>query len=367
MSKVSTKIPLINNSLEISTKFSFDNTNIESFETSVENYLGNHSFFTALNSGTSAIHLALILLGVKAKDEVICQSFTFAASAYPILYQKATPVFVDSELETWNMCPESLREAITHRIQHYKKPKAIIVVHTYGMPAKMREIMAISQEFEIPVLEDAAGAFGAIYDGKKCGTMGDFGVFSFNNNKIITTYGGGGLVLKNKSLKERALFYATQAKEKESYYEHSKIGYNYRMSPVAAAIGQQELNNLELKMSNKKKINFFYSELFDAVDGVELQKRPNHLFDPNFWLSSILVHQDKCGFSNTTLKNHLSKDNIASRYLWNPLHVQPVFKKCLYFGGQVAEELFKKGISLPSGFLQTNELQRISSSIQKLL
>ncbi|WP_159950370.1 DegT/DnrJ/EryC1/StrS family aminotransferase [Polaribacter septentrionalilitoris] len=367
MSKVSTKIPLINNSLEFSTQFSFDNTNIESFESSVENYLGDHSFFTALNSGTSAIHLALILLGVKANDEVICQSFTFAASAYPILYQKAIPVFVGSELETWNMCPELLREAITHRIQHHKKPKAIIVVHTYGMPAKMKEIMAISQEFEIPVLEDAAGAFGAIYDGKKCGTIGDFGVFSFNNNKIITTYGGGGLVCRKKYKKNRALFYATQAKEKESYYEHSKIGYNYRMSPVAAAIGQQELNNLEKKIREKKKINTYYSELFDAVDGVELQKASGNEFQSNFWLSSLVVHQDKCGFSNTVLKNHLSKYNIASRYLWKPLHVQTIFKKCLYFGNKIAEELFKKGISLPSGAIQKNELERISTSIQKLL
>ena len=364
---MNTKIPLINNSLKFSTQFSFDNTNIESFETSVENYLGDHSFFTALNSGTSAINLALILLGVKANDEVICQSFTFAASAYPILYQKARPVFVDSELETWNMCPESLREAITHRIQHHKKPKAIVVVHTYGMPAKMNEIMAISKEFGIPVLEDAAGAFGAMYDGKKCGTIGDFGVFSFNNNKIMTTFGGGGLVARDKSQKDLAIFYATQAKDPVSFYKHSKIGYNYRMSPVAAAIGQHELNDLTLRINNKASINAYYNNLFNGINGVTLQNNPNALFRSNFWLSSLLIDADKCTFNNTMLKKQLSKDNIESRYLWNPLHLQPIFKNCLYFGGQVAEELFKKGLSLPSGFMKKNELERISTSIQKLL
>lgn len=288
---MNTKIPLINNSLKFSTQFSFDNVNVETFESTIEKYLGDRLFFTALNSATSAIHLALILSNVKEGDEVICPSFTFAATAYPILYLKAKPVFVDSEYETWNMCPDTLREAILHRIKNNKKPKAIIVVHSYGMPAKMNEIMSISKEFEIPVIEDAAGAFGAVYDHKKCGTMGNFGVFSFNNNKILTTFGGGGLISKHNSLKDKALFYATQAKETEPFYKHSEIGYNYRMSPVAAAIGIEGFRDLEFKMRSKKNVYSYYMNLFDTINGIALQKNPSDLFRPNYWLSSIIVNK----------------------------------------------------------------------------
>lgn len=364
MSKI---IPLINNAIDTTLKFSYNNRNIEDFESDFERFLGRGHSFTALNSGTSSIHLALLLLGVKSGDEVICQTFTFAASAFPVLYLKARPVFIDSERKTWNMCPDSLREAIMHRLKKGKKPKAIIVVHTYGMPAKMDEILKVSKEFNIPIIEDAAGALGSIYKEQKCGTIGDFGVFSFNNNKIITTFGGGGLVTKNKTLKKKSIFLATQAKEDCSHYKHNEIGYNYRMSPVAASLGLSELSLLGKKILHKKNIFSYYDHLFECIPGVELKKEPNENFESNHWLTSVLINDNEANESNITLRKKLYMEGIETRLLWKPLHLQLVFKNCLYFGNNVAEMLFNSGLSLPSGILEKSDLDRISSSINKIL
>lgn len=344
---------------------SLDSINI--FESKLELYLKEEKKAAALNSGTSAIHMALILSGVEDGDIVLCQTATFSASVNPIIYQRAKPVFVDSETETWNMCPLALEEAIEFQLIKGKKPKAIIVVHLYGMPAKMDEISAIAKKHSITLIEDAAEALGSSYKGQKCGTFGDFGILSFNGNKIITTSGGGALVCKTKEDKQKAIFLATQARDDAPHYQHSQIGYNYRMSNVLAGIGRGQMEILDKHVALRRKNNQFYQNLFKDVVGITVFKEPSEDYFSNHWLSCVLIDKSVTGFSREDLSLQLEKENIESRPLWKPMHLQPVFKDCLYFGMQVAENLFEKGLCLPSGSNLTNDdRKRIEVSIKKL-
>ena len=340
--------------------------NILGFEQDIKTYLNTKNEVVALSSGTAAIHLALILSGVIAGDTVVCQSMTFSASANPIVYQGATPVFIDSEKETWNMCPVAFEEAIKDCITKGKKPKAIIVVHLYGMPAKMDEISAIAKKYKISLIEDAAEALGSSYKGQKCGTFGDFGILSFNKNKIITTTGGGALICKTEELKQRAIFLATQARDKAPHYQHSELGYNYRMSNVLAGIGRGQMEVLDKHIASRRANNKFYKEaLFNTTDGISVFKEPNENYCSNHWLSCILIDESKTGFSPETLRLFLLEKNIESRPLWKPMHLQPFFKECNYYGNTIAQSLFEKGLCLPSGSnLSSIDLKRIKSSIE---
>ncbi len=321
----------------------------------------------ALSSGTAAIHLALILLDVKAGDEVICQSFTFSASANPIVYQGATPIFVDSETDTWNMCPIHLRKAIEDRIAKGKKPKAIIPVHLYGMPAKMDEIIAIANEFDIPIIEDAAEGLGAHIDGKACGTFGKLGVLSFNGNKIITTSGGGALLSNNEDYIKKARFLATQARDAAPHYQHSHIGYNYRMSNVCAAIGRGQMTVLQDRV-NQRRLNFeLYSNHLANISGISFLNEPVGYYS-NRWLSTILVDPSKTnGVTREDIRLALEKENIESRPLWKPMHMQPIFENYPFYGDGTAERLFEQGLCLPSGSnLDENELLEVVKIIKNL-
>lgn len=330
--------------------------NVEGFEADLEGYLGNDCHIGALSSGTAAIHLALILLDVQSTDEVICQSFTFSASANPIVYQGATPIFVDSEADTWNICPQALEEAILDRIAKGKKPKAIIAVHIYGMPFKVDEINAIAEKYNIPLIEDAANALGSSYKGQKCGTFGAFGVLSFNGNKIITTSGGGALVTVTKEQKEKAVFLATQARDAAPHYQHSEIGYNYRMSNICAGIGRGQMEVLDEHVGLRRDMQQWYQDYFASVLGVRILNEPNSDFYSNHWLTAILLEPELCGGKNREdLRLALEAANIESRPLWKPMHLQPVFEHCSYYGGSVAESLFEKGLCLPSGSNLTDE------------
>lgn len=328
--------------------------NVDEFESSLQNYFDDESFVTALNSGTSAIHLALILLGVNKNDEVICQSMTFSASANPILYQGATPVFVDSEEDTWNICPEFLEIAIQDRIKKGKKPKAVITVHLYGNPYKVDEIHAIADRYGIPIIEDSAEALGSSYKGKKCGTFGTFGVLSFNGNKIITTSSGGALLTNSKKVKEKAIFYATQSKDNAIHYQHSEIGYNYRMSNVCAGVGLGQIKILDKNVKSRRENHKFYKEIFRNIDGVEIFEVVNKDYFSNYWLNTILI-ETKNQKNKDDLILALEKANIESRPLWKPMHLQPVFEQYPYYGNKVAEKLFEKGLCLPSGSNITQE------------
>ena len=365
------KIPLSESTINIDLKTSFSSVDmgfVYQFENTLETYYQKEKKIVALNSGTSAIHLALILSGVKENDEVLCQSFTYVATVNPIIYQKATPVFIDSEMDTWNMCPNQLELAIKDRIAKGKKPKAIIFVHSYGMPAKIDEIIAISNKYNIILIEDAAEALGSEYKGKKCGTFGDFGILSFNNNKIITTLGGGALICKTEEEKQKAVFYATQAKENVNYYKHKEVGYNYRMNSFAAFLGVLEFENLKEYLKKRKYINDFYKNFFMNFNKIAVLKEPSKDFLSNNWLSCILINMKKEVFNNIILMDLLKKENIESRFLWKPMHIQPIFKDYPYYGNKIAENLFKKGICLPSGSnLEKNDLERIINSIKKFL
>jgi len=342
--------------------------NVNGFEIDLEEYIKSDVNVACVSSGTAAIHLALILADVQLNDEVICQTFTFSASANPIAYVGASPIFIDSEKDTWNMCPLALEEAIKDKIAKGKKPKAILFVHLYGMPAKIDEIVAISTKYEITLIEDAAEALGSTYKGQKCGTFGDFGILSFNGNKIITTSGGGALVCKSEEDKQRAIFLATQARDDAPHYQHSEIGYNYRMSNVLAGIGRGQMEVLDTHVSLRRKMNQFYKELFKDVDGVTVFTEPNLDFYSNHWLSCISIDASKTGFSSQELRLQLEKDQIESRPLWKPMHLQPVFQGCDYYGGRVAEDLFLSGLCLPSGSnLSNKDRVRISDSIEKML
>lgn len=341
--------------------------NVNGFEQDLENYLGNEAKVAALASGTSALHLALIMAGVLHGDEVICQSMTFSASANPIVYQGANPVFVDSESKTWNMCPVHLETAIKDRIAQGKKPKAIIVVHLYGMPAQMDRIVDIAKTYNITLIEDAAEALGSNYKGQKCGTFGDYGVLSFNGNKIITTSGGGALVCKTKEAKDKAVFLATQARDAAPHYQHSHIGYNYRMSNIVAGIGRGQMQVLDKHIGLRRENNSFYNELFENKEGITVFKEASTPYFSNHWLSAVIIDADKTGFTREDLRLRLEEDNIEARPLWKPMHLQPVFKDAPYIGKKIAENLFENGLCLPSGSNLTNVYKdRIKKSIEKL-
>lgn len=338
---------------------------VNGFEADLQSFTGAvHA--AALSSGTAALHLALILLGVASGDEVICQSFTFSASANPIVYQGATPVFVDSEKDTWNMNPEYLEAAIADRMARGKKPKAIIAVDLYGMPAKMLEISEIANRYDIPLIEDAAEALGSHIEGKMCGTFGKLNILSFNGNKIITTSGGGALLSEDGELVARARFLATQARDNAPHYQHSQIGYNYRMSNVVAAIGRGQMHVLPGRV-NKRRENFErYSKLFGEINqrgyAVKLLPEPAGFFS-NRWLTTVTIDPDKNnGITREDLRLAFEADNIESRPLWKPMHLQPVFADAPFYGDGTSEELFEQGLCMPSGSnLENQDWKRIET------
>ena len=335
--------------------------NVNNFEQDLENYLNENVFVGALSSGTAALHLGLILLNVKPGDEVICQSMTFSASANPIAYLGATPIFIDSEMDTWNMCPVALEEAIKDRISKGKKPKAIIPVHLYGMPAKMDEIRNIATQYDIPILEDSAEALGSSYKNKKCGTFGDIAVLSFNGNKIITTSGGGAMVTHSKELKDKAVFLSTQARDNAPHYQHSEIGYNYRMSNICAGIGRGQMEVLDKHVNFRRANHQFYKELFSKINEVVILTEPNSDFYSNHWLSAILLQTYE---QREALRLAFENENIETRPLWKPMHLQPIFQNAPYYGEKVSESLFEKGLCLPSGSnLTDSDRARISNVI----
>ncbi|SUB88425.1 UDP-4-amino-4-deoxy-L-arabinose--oxoglutarate aminotransferase [Porphyromonas macacae] len=343
--------------------------NVNGFEADLEKYIdGKGRKVVALSAGTAAIHLALVMLGVQRDDEVICQSFTFSASANPIMYQGAKPVFVDSEPDTWNMCPKALREAIEDRIgQTGKKSKAIIPVHLYGMPAKMEEIKAIADEYDIPVIEDAAEAIGSEYKGKKCGTFGNYGALSFNGNKMITTSGGGALVCPGEEEAKRVMFFATQARDNAPHYQHSHIGYNYRLSNICAGIGRGQMLVLEDHIAKRRRNHRIYMEQLSSVKGITVMDNPSKDFNSNFWLTCIVVDPEEAGFTREDIRLALEADNIESRPLWKPMHLQPVFAGCPFYGNGVSEKLFDNGLCLPSGSsLKKEDLERVCHVIESL-
>lgn len=339
--------------------------NVDEFEHRLEKYLGAPNV-VALSAGTAAIHLALVALGVGAGDEVICQSFTFAASANPIKYQGADPVFVDSEPDTWNMSPDALEEAIIDRKKqtgHY--PKAIIPVYLYGMPAKMDEIRAIANKYGIPIVEDSAEALGSEYKGKKCGTLGNYGCLSFNGNKIITTSGGGALVCHSKEEADRVKFYATQAREQRPYYYHETIGYNYRLSNVSAGIGCGQMDVLQPHVELRRAIHKFYTKELAEIDGLSVQQNPSTDFNSNFWLSTVII-DPKTGKDPESLRQFMLDAGVETRRLWRPMHMQPVFADAPYYGGTTCETLFDRGLCLPSGSgLKEEELRYVADKIKE--
>ena len=359
--------------------------NVNAFEEELESFVGDNKKVVALSAGTAAVHLALVACGGGQGDEVMGQSFTFCASSHPMTYLGATPVFVDSEGDTWNMDPVLLEEAIKDRIaQTGKKPKAIVLVYLYGMPAKIKEIMAIADKYAIPVIEDAAEGLGSRYDGQVCGTFGRYGVLSFNGNKMITTSGGGALICPNEEAKKKIMFYATQARESYPYYQHEEIGYNYRMSNICAGIGRGQMTVLNEHISHHQHICQLYRELLAGVDGIVLHENPSSLFDSNYWLNTILLDPDvhvkgeehayetaiqgavggAAGVPHTASSQHTESEpnrnvegmrmaldaaGIESRPLWKPMHLQPVYKNNPRYVNGVSESLFKQGLCLPSG------------------
>jgi dTDP-4-amino-4,6-dideoxygalactose transaminase len=330
--------------------------NVNGFEKDLRGYLNDDVHVVALSSGTAAIHLALVQLGVGPGDEVICQSFTFAASANPIKYLGASPVFIDSESDTWNMSPKFLREAIVDRIAKTgKKPKVIVPVHLYGMPAKMDEIMAIADDFEIPILEDAAEALGSEYKSKRCGTFGEFACLSFNGNKMITTSGGGALVCSTEEEAKRTMFYATQARDNAPHYQHSKIGYNYRMSNICAGIGRGQMMVLDNHVARRRAIHKLYKKELSGIAGISVFDNPSSEFNSNHWLTCIIVDPKVAGFSREDIRLKMESENIETRPLWKPMHLQPVFEGTPFYGDGTSEALFDKGLCLPSGSSLTDD------------
>lgn len=341
--------------------------NVSGFEQDLEKYLGGNHHVAALSSGTAALHLALVVLGVQAGDEVICQSMTFSASANPIVYLGATPIFVDSEAVTWNLCPIALEAAIVDRISLGKKPKAIIAVHLYGVPFNVAEIRKIAKIYQIPIIEDSAEALGSSYDNQKCGTLGDIGILSFNGNKIITTSGGGALVTKDPKIKEKVVFLATQARDNAPHYQHSEIGYNYRMSNVCAGIGRGQMEVLEDHVQARRAMHAFYLDVFKDVEGVTVFQATSESY-ANYWLSAIIVDESKTnGITREQLRLLFEAENIETRPLWKPMHLQPVFANSPYYGAKTAESLFEKGLCLPSGSNLTDmERDRIQKVVADL-
>ena len=365
--------------------------NVNGFEADLEAFVGQDKRVVALSAGTAALHLALIACGVEAGDEVLVQSFTFCASSNPIVYLGATPIFVDSEAESWNMDPELLEQAIVDRIAVTgRKPKAIIPVYLYGMPANMERIMAVAEKYDIPVIEDAAEGFGSKYDGRVCGTFGRYGVLSFNGNKMITTSGGGALICGDDSSKQEIMFYATQARESYPYYQHEKIGYNYRMSNICAGIGRGQMTIADEHIAHHKRLQALYRELLADVEGVSLHDNPSPRFDSNFWLCTILLDdslkvkgeenayksavagavggaagvthaaeslQTDCqpNANVEAMRVALDAVGIESRPLWKPMHKQPVYASSPAYVNGVSESLFARGLCLPSGPCVTEE------------
>ncbi|MGZ9675092.1 DegT/DnrJ/EryC1/StrS family aminotransferase [Flavobacterium sp. GNP001] len=343
--------------------------NVTGFEKDLESYLGNNAHVGALSSGTAALHLGLVLLGVQAGDVVLCQSMTFSASANPILYQGAIPVFIDSEIATWNLCPVALEQAIVQEIAKGKKPKAIIAVHLYGVPYQIEAIRAIADQYEIPILEDSAEALGSTYKGQKCGTFGDIAALSFNGNKIITTSGGGALVAQSEAIKERAIYYATQARDAAPHYQHSEIGYNYRMSNICAGIGRGQMEVLDDHVAKRREMHDFYEELFQDEEGITVFSSPDSDYFANYWLSAIVIDPTKTnGLTSEQLRLALDAEQIESRPLWKPMHLQPIFEQYAYYGTTVSQDLFENGLCLPSGSnLTDTDKTRIKQAILKVL
>ncbi len=342
--------------------------NVDGFEKDLEQFLGEGTHVAAVTTGTAALHLALVILGVEKDDYVICQSLTFSASANPIMYLGGIPVFVDSEPDTWNICPNALEDAVKSCIKKGKKPKAIITVCLYGMPYKVDEIREISDKYGIPILEDSAEALGSTYKGQKCGTFGDISVLSFNGNKIITTSGGGALVLKDEIYKKKAVFLSTQAKDDAPHYQHSTVGYNYRLSNVCAGIGRGQMEVINDRVALRRKNHEFYKEIFTSFVGVNFFSEPSLDFFSNHWLNAVIIDPNKTnGFRSEDLRYEFQKENIESRPLWKPMHMQPLFNKAEYFGAIIAEKLFKFGLCLPSGSNMSNkDRERISEVIYKV-
>jgi dTDP-4-amino-4,6-dideoxygalactose transaminase len=340
---------------------------IDAFEKRLAEYNGI-AHCAALSSGTAAIHLALIILGVKSGDEVICSTFTFSGSCNPIMYVGATPVFIDSEPETWNMDPELLEEAIVDRIKKGRKPKAIILVHLYGMPAKINELVSVSRKYEIPIVEDAAEALGSTYEGKKAGTFGDIGIYSFNGNKIITTSSGGAMVSENENWIKKARFLATQARDTAPHYQHSEVGYNYRLSNISAGIGLGQLKVIDERVRQRRANFDFYKAAIGLISGVAFQPEVLSAFS-NRWLTTIVIDSAKLGgVSREDIRLGFEKENIESRPLWKPMHLQPIFKEFPVYGGRVSESLFNEGLCLPSGSsLVAADLQRIKNLFAEIL
>lgn len=378
--------------------------NVNGFEEDLKQFVGQNKEVVALASGTSAVHLALIACGVRPGDEVLVQSFTFCASSHPITYLGATPVFVDSERDTWNMDPTLLEEAIKDRIAKTgRKPKAIIPVYLYGMPAKIDEIMAIAEKYDIPVIEDAAEGFGSRFDGQVCGTFGKYGVLSFNGNKMITTSGGGALICPDAEAKKEIMFYATQAREAYPYYQHERIGYNYRMSNICAGIGRGQMTVADEHIAHHKRLYELYKELFRDIEGIELHENPSERYDSNFWLNTITIDPSvkvkgeenaykvaiqgavggAAGVTHESSSLHtdcepnanieamrmgLDALGIEARPLWKPMHKQPVYKDAPAYVNGVSEELFKIGMCLPSGPCVTeDDVRYIVESIKSLI
>ncbi len=350
--------------------------NVDAFEHELHDFLSHddssrsHLRVAAVSAGTAAIHLGLILAGVKPGDEVICQSFTFAASANPVTYIGATPVFVDSEPSTWNMDPALLERAINDRIAVTgRKPAAIIPVHLYGMPADMDSILDIARRYDIPVVEDAAEALGSTYRGHQCGTFGLYGILSFNGNKMITTSGGGALICPDDDSRRRAVFYATQAREPYPYYQHEHIGYNYRMSNICAGIGRGQMTILEEHIAHHRRLAALYAELFAPIAGIDFHGNPDDHTDANFWLSTITVDPDLTdGLTPDRIRLHLDPLGIETRLLWKPMHLQPVYASAPAYVNGVSEHLFARGLCLPSGpWVTEDDVRMIVGHIVSLL
>lgn len=338
--------------------------NVNGFESDLETYLGENVYAAALSSGTASLHLGLKLLDVSVGDEVLCQSFTFAASANPIVYLGAKPVFIDSERETWNICPQQLEIAIKDRIAKDKKPKAIVAVHLYGMPYNIEAIHNIASKYQIPILEDSAEALGSSYQGIKCGTFGDISILSFNGNKIITTSGGGSLISKKKEHKDKAIFWATQSRDNAPHYEHSEIGYNYRMSNITAGIGRGQMEVLDPHVNNRRSNFEFYKKNLEDYSEIKFLKEPSGYYS-NRWLTCIEISSYKL---RESIRLSLAKENIESRPLWKPMHQQPVFADCDAYLNGISDDLFDRGLCLPSGSnLEEDDLYRIVSVIKKVL
>lgn len=344
-------------------------------KTSNEPALFAQKRIVALSAGTAAIHLGLVALGVGHGDEVMVQSFTFSASANPVTYVGATPVFVDSEPDTWNMDPSLLDEAIAYRIAKIgKKPKAIIPVYLYGMPAKIDDILAVAAKWEIPVLEDSAEAFGSRYKGQYCGTFGRYGVLSFNGNKMITTSGGGALICPDEGTAKLVTSYATQSREPYPWYQHERIGYNYRLSNISAGIGRGQMTIVDEHLAHHRYVQSRYRELLADIPGVELHENPGPEFDSNFWLCAITFSDgvkvkgdDGCG-APEAMRRMLEKDNIETRHLWKPMHLQPVFSGCPAYVNGVSEDLFNRGLCIPAGpYVGDAEIMRVVNSIKSAL